>query len=394
MTGRLGPGSWAVQQLAGFLASVAAPGDVRSAFATAAHRLAEALEADVCAIVSDGELVTTLGFPAEDVPQAELLAVAGGRELDVEVPGVGTVPLIGVDVRSDGAPVVVLGRHAEPFGPGERHLVRAMVQVLTLTLQLRWTAARERDLRRAVEEQAEELRDVNEQLSDALRVKRDLVSMASHELRTPLVAMLGFTTLLRDGWEEFSDDSRAQYLAILDRHGRRMLRLVDDLLTVGRLEDDRIVTHRVETSLSEAVAVVLRDLGRDDVELSLDPDHDDRVLIDVDHLAQVIANLVDNAHKYGAPPIRVEVVTTPDWCGVEVVDHGDGVPPEFVPVLFDRFTQASTGLHRAGTGVGLGLAIVAGLVGRNEGWVAYERADGRTRFSVRFRRPRGQDGRV
>ncbi|MBW3620825.1 MAG: HAMP domain-containing histidine kinase [Actinobacteria bacterium] len=382
--GEVGTGSWGVQQLAGFLMAVAGYEDVPRMVAGAAQRIADAIGADVCAILSGDEIVAVVGFPASRVPEDELQRVAAGEADTLQVPGTGAVSATRVEARLGVPRTVLIGRRGADLDRGERALVRAMVQVLELALQLRGAAERERRLRQAVEAQAAELSEVNQRLERAVQVKRDLVSMASHELRTPLVAMLGFSRLLLDGWEDFDDRDRDEYLGILVRHGQRMLRLVDGLLTAGRLEDDRLETHAQRVSVSEVAEEAIR--GVAPAGLGFAPAGEDEVVVDPDHLAQIVVNLVDNARKYGAPPVEVAVSASPSAVTLEVCDHGPGVPAEFVPVLFERFTQASTGMRREGSGVGLGLAIVSGLAERNGGTVAYARAEGRTRFTVRFPR--------
>lgn len=387
MTGRSRASAWGVQQLTGFLMAVAGSRDVEGVVVGAAHRIAEAVGSDVCAILSDGQLVAVVGFPEREVPTDALYRVAAGEADELDVPGLGTVRATRVEARLAVPRTVLIGRRGEELQADERALVRAMIQVLELALQLRGAAERERRLRQAVELQAEELREVNEQLAAAVQVKRDLVSMTSHELRTPLIAMLGFARLLKDGWEDFEDEERDEYLTILVRHGERMLRLVEDLLTAGRLESERIEPAIDTVSVSEVVADTLRDLGAGEV--ALRRADDDVALVDPDHLSQMVANLVDNARKYGAPPVEVGVSADPGTVVVEVTDAGPGVPDEFAPVLFERFTRASTGFRREGTGVGLGLAIVAGLAARNGASVSYDHDGERTRFVLELARPPG-----
>lgn len=386
---RPGDGAWGVQQVASFLMAVAGYHDVEAMLAGAVRRIAAAIDADVCAILSDGKLVAVVGFPDDDVPEDALAEVAAGEADELDVPELGGVPATRVEAKLAVPRTVLVGRRGPRLTRDERALVRAMIQVLELALQLRGAAERERRLREAIEMQAEELREVNEDLARALQVRRDLVSMTSHELRTPLIAMLGFARLLAEGWEDFEPDERDEFLAILVRHGQRMLRLVDDLLTIGHLESDRVEVRREPVSLSTAVGETLRALHARDV--GLHPAEEDEVQVDPDHLSQMVTNLVDNARKYGAPPVEVRIATSPTEGRVEVTDVGPGVSDSFAPALFERFSQDSTGLRREGTGVGLGLAIVAGLAERNGGSVSYDRDEGRTRFTLRLPRATGRD---
>ena len=382
MGGGLDSGSWAVQQLAGLLAGISSYDDEAAMLTGAAHRIAEAVDAEVCAVVAaDDEVQVAIGFPADDVPRAALRAVVAGDGGDLVVAGLGAVPTAVVDLGDEHAQHLVLARSSSRLTPTDLHLVRSMGQVLTLALQLRRTADRERELRERSEAQAEALRRANAALLEASRTKDMVISVASHELRTPLTAILGFTSTLRERADVLDPESHATYLDIIASQGNRLLRLIDDLLTVGRIEAGR--THPRRTTVPVVAALrVLTSAHSAPVEVR-GPTRA-AATVDPGHLDQIMLNLLANAQKYGDPPVWTEVESDGAWVTITVVDAGDGVPEAFVPNLFDRFTQASAGEARVSSGAGLGLAIVRGLVEANGGSVHYERSAGRSRFVVRL----------
>ncbi len=380
MKGGLDGGSWAVQQLAGLLASISAYSDEQAMLTGAAHRIAEAIDAEVCALVTaDGQIPIAIGFPADEIPVAALheVVVADGGKIDVA--GLGTLRAKVVELTHVPVTTVVLARSSSELTQDDLHLVRAMGQALTLALELRRTADRERSLRQRSETQATALRRANTALQEASRTKDMIISVASHELRTPLTSILGFASTLRKRGDMIDPETQRSYLEIVERQGQRLLHLIDDLLTVGRIEAGRASVQPDDVPL---VATLRELMAATHQSVTVSGPASAVAAVDPGHLEQIVLNMVTNAEKYGAPPIEVEAAPDGDRIEVAVVDAGDGVPESFVPQLFERFSQASSGESRVSRGTGLGLAIVRGLAEANGGSARYERADSRTRFVV------------
>ena len=213
---------------------------------------------------------------------------------------------------------------------------------------------------------------------------RQFLADASHELRTPLTSIQGFAELFRMG-----PDAQVDLPVILRRieqESERMKLLVEDLLLLARLDQTRpIELAPVDLAVLAADActdAVALDRGRQVTLASPDP-----VVVegDGDHLRQAIGNLVANAVHHTPPGTPLDVVVrTEDGSGVVVVrDHGEGLSPEAVDHVFDRFWQADSA--RAGTGSGLGLAIVAAIADEHGGTVSAANApDGGAAFTLRL----------
>jgi len=201
---------------------------------------------------------------------------------------------------------------------------------------------------------------------------RDFVAVAAHDLRAPLTSVLGYAGLLRERWDQLGDAARREFIEGIQRSGRHLERLVDDLLTISRIEAGALHTHAEAMELRAVIDLAIESAARNTpVELEVGPDL--VVLADPDHVRRVLVNYVSNAVKYGAPPVELRAEAVDGWIDVHVSDHGEGVPEEFVPRLFDRFARAEEVRAKGLEGTGLGLAIVRGLARANGGDAWYER---------------------
>src|SRR5579863_7524454 len=217
-------------------------------------------------------------------------------------------------------------------------------------------------------------------LTEARKVERmrvDFIANASHELRTPLASMLGFVDTLQG---PARDDARARerFLGIMREQGRRMARLVDDLLSLSRIEQNQHVRPEAPIDLAlvvrhvaDTLAPLAEEMG---VDLKIDAGQPVVVAGDRDELVRVAENLIENAIKYGASSDRsnadrVEVAVTrtarEGWLSVR--DYGRGIAPEHLPRLTERFYRIDAGQSRSKGGTGLGLAIVKHIMARHRG---------------------------
>jgi two-component system, OmpR family, phosphate regulon sensor histidine kinase PhoR len=217
-------------------------------------------------------------------------------------------------------------------------------------------------------------------------MRADFVANASHELRTPLAALLGFIETLQGSARE---DARARerFLAIMQEQARRMARLIDDLLSLSRIE---LNAHRRPDTPVDLVPIVrqvvdgLETLARDrGVTVNIDAANALTVLGDRDELVRIFENLVENALKYGAAGKRVDIKiglgTSADGepeAQVGVRDYGPGIAPEHLPRLTERFYRVDVTESRAQGGTGLGLALVKHILNRHRGRMTIDSAPG------------------
>lgn len=231
-----------------------------------------------------------------------------------------------------------------------------------------------------------ELQRANDELRESNELKARLVSVVSHELRSPLSAIHGFAELLRDDWDDTSAAEKREMVASIERQARRLFRLVEDLLTLSRLESHAIEAKTERIEVGAVIDTVVVDLGVAP-EVEVKGPRDTAVLVDRDHLVQVLVNFLTNADRYGEAPFVIEIRTgASDEHGhvdLYVSDSGPGVPEGFVPRLFEPFTRAKA---TEGDGTGLGLSIVRGLVAANDGSTWYEDRDSGACFAVRLPR--------
>ncbi|MBW3664888.1 MAG: PAS domain-containing protein [Actinobacteria bacterium] len=262
-------------------------------------------------------------------------------------------------------------------------LLRGVGELIATVVQRRQAAELTDAVYSRLQRSNEDLEHLNRELIRANQAKDEFLSVASHELRSPLVSITGFTETLQKRWASLTDDERHRYIEVVGRQAQRLHHLVEELLETSRISSGHVrVTPELHSAL-DFVSELLDEVRDPGTEVRGDASV--RFEADPDHVRRMIANLVENARKYGAPPIRVTIGAEDEFVTIEVRDHGAGVPERFVPRLFERFARAEEDPDTTGTG--LGLSIVRDLAVLNGGGITYERADPGAAFTVRL--PRG-----
>jgi len=205
----------------------------------------------------------------------------------------------------------------------------------------------------------------------AERMRVDFVANASHELRTPLAALIGFIETLEDANGPEDAEARARFLKIMAGEAARMQRLIDDLLSLSRIEADRYARPRGRVDLANIVRVACGELGvqgGDRIRCDV-PKKPVTIEGDAAQLSQLVQNIVVNALKYGRAdsPVRVTLTIGTGTAQLSVADEGEGIPAEFLPRVTERFYRVDPGRSRAIGGTGLGLAIVKHIAERHRG---------------------------
>jgi two-component system sensor histidine kinase KdpD len=224
-------------------------------------------------------------------------------------------------------------------------------------------------------------RDHVAELLELDRLKGEFIALVSHELRTPITTILAAAeTAQRPGLE----DKSGELLNMIERQTRRLAGMVEQLLTAAKLETNLDVAELVPVDLAMVARVAAGDADIAGRRVTVHAPPSAFVMGDADSLRRVVDNLIDNAFKYGVPPVDVTIEVNEDGdasAGIyggevvlSVVDHGPGIDAGDRDRIFDRF-QRLEGAEQA-PGLGLGLSIVRGLVATCEGRIVVEDAPG------------------
>lgn len=217
--------------------------------------------------------------------------------------------------------------------------------------------------------------------ADISRAHTDFVANASHELRTPLASIIGYVETLREESDALDSTTAEKFLGTILREARRLQALVNDLMSLSRIEAEKNDPPREMIELSVLVERAARDgagearAGR----LRFESSGEFMVQGDSQQIEQLVRNLVDNAFKYGADdtPVTVRLEARgKERVALTVKDRGEGIPAEHIPHLTRRFYRTDPGRSRASGGTGLGLAIVKHIVERHRGRLAIESTPG------------------
>ena len=230
----------------------------------------------------------------------------------------------------------------------------------------------------ALEQQRQQLLDrertARGEAEQVSRMKDDFIAVLSHELRTPLNAIMSWTHVLR---QRGGSEETVRGLAAIERNGTTQARMISDLLDMSRLNMGKLpLTFVTIDPVDEIVASVnaMRPANSDNgpqIEVRLERPYRP-IRVDASRLQQVIWNLVSNAIKFSPPGGRVVVALEQEPAGLRILvsDEGQGIAPEFLPFVFDRFAQSDAASNRQRGGLGLGLSIVKQLVEAHGGTVA------------------------
>src|SRR5688572_11825443 len=273
---------------------------------------------------------------------------------------------------------------AEPQSPAvEMHLALFIGHGLLLTaLVAELRRAREKAVHEAGQAQAARM-----ETEAASRTKDEFLGTISHELRTPLNAVLGWVHLIRTGKLDAATEARG--LESIERNVRHQAQLTTDLLDVSKAMTGRLTMEMRPVSMpaviAEAVSQVTTAATAKDVTLQVSsPPSPIVVRGDANRLRQVIWHLLANAIKFTPRGGLIEVtVESNDHVCVTVRDSGPGIAADFLPRIFDRFSQADSSLTRAAGGLGVGLSLVRELVERHGGEIKVANApEGGARFTI------------
>ena len=218
----------------------------------------------------------------------------------------------------------------------------------------------------------------------AEQMRVDFVANASHELRTPLSTLIGYTETLRERAEDIDHPTRERFLAVVHDEARRMQRVVEDLISLSRIEAEKftapteavaldpLIDHALDSArrmADERGSALIREVG----------DGLPQIAADGSQILQLLDNLVTNALRYGEPgtPVTVSADAEGPMVHLSVRDQGEGIAPEHIARVTERFYRVDTSRSRSLGGTGLGLSIVKHIVERHRGRLNIESEVGR-----------------
>jgi signal transduction histidine kinase len=271
--------------------------------------------------------------------------------------------------------------YAPYFGGEELRLLEVLGALTGLALDRSRLYAQEREARLTLE-RADEL-------------KSNFIALAAHELRAPVTSVNGVIQTLYDRGELLSEDQRMLLQEMLREQGRRLGILVEQLLDLSRLDADAISIEPEPLPVRERVQELVRSTaGERSEDVRVEVSADLEATVDPAAFDRILTNLVANALRYGEPPVIVRAEQRDRHFRLAVEDRGPGVPEEFVPELFERFTRSPRAQER-GIGTGLGLAIARSYANAHSGELIYEPASPTgARFELVLPRGNGNDVRA
>ena len=218
----------------------------------------------------------------------------------------------------------------------------------------------------------------------AEQMRVDFVANASHELRTPLATLIGYTETLREQSEEIDPITRERFLSVVHDEARRMQRVVEDLISLSRIEAEKFTVPTDAVTLGSLIDEALASERRRATERGsalvrdVAPDLP-RVAGDRGQILQLLDNLLSNALRYGEPGTPVTVTAKPEgpMVRLSIADEGEGIAPEHIARVTERFYRVDTSRSRSLGGTGLGLSIVKHIVERHRGRLNIDSALGR-----------------
>jgi two-component system phosphate regulon sensor histidine kinase PhoR len=218
----------------------------------------------------------------------------------------------------------------------------------------------------------------------AEQMRVDFVANASHELRTPLSTLIGYTETLREQADEIDPATRERFLAVVHDEARRMQRVVEDLISLSRIEAEKFTAPTEAVELEPLIDHTIESAARlaDERDSALVREVADglpRIAADRSQILQLLDNLVENALRYGEPgtPVTVSADVEGTMVHLSVRDEGEGIAPDHIARVTERFYRVDTGRSRSLGGTGLGLAIVKHIVERHRGRLNIESELGR-----------------
>ncbi len=220
-------------------------------------------------------------------------------------------------------------------------------------------------------------------------IQDEFISTVSHEMRTPLTSIRGFSQTLLSSWDKIDEDSKKKFVKIIEEQSNRLINLVENILTVSKINTDKPTFREVDVNLNieKVVQMILQKYKEHNIILKLNKNLPCAKL-DEDKFQQVMTNVIDNACKYSKPDKDIIITTTfasDEKVSIKVIDHGIGMDPMDREKIFEKFVRLENHLTSTTQGNGLGLYITKNLVEAMGGTIsAYSIPNVSTEFWLEF----------
>ena len=221
------------------------------------------------------------------------------------------------------------------------------------------------------------------------KIQDEFISTVSHELRTPLTSIRGFSQTLLSSWDKIDEDSKKKFVKIIEEQSNRLINLVENILTVSKINTDKPTFREVDVNLNieKVVQMIFQKYKEHNIILKLNKKLPCAKL-DEDKFQQVMTNVIDNACKYSKPDKDIIITTTfasDEKVSIKVIDHGIGMDPMDREKIFEKFVRLENHLTSTTQGNGLGLYITKNLVEAMGGTIsAYSIPNVSTEFWLEF----------
>ena len=216
---------------------------------------------------------------------------------------------------------------------------------------------------------------------------KDFISTVSHELRTPLTSIKGFAQTMLTSWDKLDDESKKKFLKIIEEQSNRLINLIENMLSVTKLQEANDNFIYKETNLRTVIEPVIAIIKNTYPAHKYSLEYNEKtpyISIDRDKFQQIMTNLIENAAKYSEDNTTVTIKVYPqgDSVSISVTDRGVGILPENYNRIFTKFSRIDNPLTRKVQGSGLGLYITKSLVEKMGGTITVTSGEGETTFEV------------
>lgn len=216
---------------------------------------------------------------------------------------------------------------------------------------------------------------------------KDFLSTVSHELRTPLTSIRGFAQTMLTSWDKLDDETKKKFLKIIEEQSNRLINLVENMLSVNKLQAEKENLIYKESNLKliiEPVISVVKNTYSTHKYVFEYNENTPNILVDRYKFQQVMMNLVENAAKYSDEntTITIKTALVGENVSIKVIDNGIGIAKENYDKIFNKFSRIDNPLTRKVQGSGLGLYITKNLVEKMDGKISVQSENGQTTFEI------------